>query len=136
MGKTNKQTPQPELPKIKIFQIIQKNLTLLGIDPNSTMKSYLFNPKNLIGFSSVGLTAICAIMYAIKVASTFNEYTKSFCVFSTTTLSVLNLMVMLFFSSELFEAINDCECIVNTSKYKINLNLRCIILQLNRSKKY
>lgn len=116
MEESNEENPPPNLPKIKIFQKIQKNLYKIGIDSNSATQLNPFNAKNLMGLLSLGLGIIGSIMYIIIEAKTFIEFTESIFECTAFIQIILNLMIMIFYLSELFKAINNCECLANTSK--------------------
>lgn len=115
MENSKEETSHPKLPRLKIFLAIHKNLASLGIAPmNSTTR--FPNAKISIDLLTLGLSTICASMYILIEAKTFLEFTQSIYLFSGTILVALIFLVVLFNLSEMFEIIDDCECLVNTSE--------------------
>lgn len=112
---------QPNLPKIKIFQAIQKNLLTIGIGRNSAMQLRQFNLNILMDFLTLGCGIICMLMHIFTEVRTFIELTQSIYMFSSFTLLSVALMILIFNLDEWFSTINDCECLVNISKSKSNI---------------
>lgn len=104
------------LPKIKILQIVQKNLITIGICPDSAMHLKSFNGKNLIGLLLLGSATFDMLMYIFTIAETFAEYTQSIYVCSACILIALALVITIFYSSKLYKTIIDCECLINISE--------------------
>lgn len=104
--------------QIKIFQTIKKNLSTIGIGPNSAKQLRPFNAKIFVNLSAVGIGFIGTLMYIIIEARTFLEFAQSIYMCSTFVLVACILMTLIFNLSELFETIDNCESLVNTSKWR------------------
>lgn len=115
---------QSNLPKIKIFQTIQKNLSVAGIDPSSAMHSHpsVLNVRILMNLFALIVTVIFSVIYITIEADTFLGLAQAICVCSVNIFAVLVLVTVFFNMKEFYKSINDCECLVNTSKYKSYIN--------------
>lgn len=113
MENSKQKKSHPRLPKIKILQTVQKNLTIFGIGPNLAIQP--FNEKTLIGLLIIG-SGIIDLFYLFTLSETFAEYIQAIYICSAFTLIALVLMVTIFNSNELYKIMNDCECIINISE--------------------
>ena len=95
--------------KIKIFQIVRKNLAILGIDANYSR----LNRKSAITWFSDALAITLSILFIIFKANTFLEYSMN--IYITLTMSVIwiSFMIMLYKKVKLFKLIDAMEAIVN-----------------------
>lgn len=59
---------------MRLFQIIQKHLATIGIDPNSAMQLRLFNEKPLMCLLALGLGIIFMLMFILNEAETSPIY--------------------------------------------------------------
>lgn len=109
---------EPKFSKLEIFQTIQKNLSTIGIGPRSSMPMRIFNRKILTAFLSLGLCIFCTLMHIFVEAKSFLDLCQSTYECSAFILVAFVLMALAFNSNELFETINDCERLVNSSKWK------------------
>lgn len=105
-----------KLRKLKIFRVIQKNLSAVGIDSNSGNQFRRFNEKNIMGLLKLSICIAGSLMYIFNEAKTFLEYTQSIYMCSTFIIVTLILIVLIFNLNELSKNIQDCERIANTSK--------------------
>lgn len=117
MEGTSDRKSGPQSPKIKIFQIIQKNLASIGIGPNSEMKLHPINAKTLLISLMLTLATISIVIYISKGANTFAEFTQSAYTCSVLVLMSFVLIIMIAQLEELFKIINDCECLANISQF-------------------
>lgn len=117
MENSQGESSQPKLPKLKIFQRIQTNLSAIGIGPGSSVPVRSFNRKILAAFLSLGLYIFCTLMHIFTEVKNFLDLTESTYECSVFILISFILLAMLFNANKLFEAIDDCECIVNSSKW-------------------
>lgn len=102
--------------KVKIFQITQDNLALLGIKPHQSIQRQPFNVENVKTLAIFVVTTISSVIYVCRAPNDFMEYNQSLCY----TLTIINTVVLwalvIWKQSELFKYINDVEIIVNESK--------------------
>lgn len=103
-------------PKIKIFQLTQRNFALVGICPNLSLQSYPFNWKISMGIFILSLYIMCSMMYLFYTPNLFTENTQTVFMDSVAALIILTLLVLIFNVDEVFKYIEDCENIVNTSE--------------------
>lgn len=104
-----------KLPKRKVFQIIQRNLASAGITPNLLNQPYPVNGKIFVGFLILGLFMCCNFKYTFYEAKTFVEYTQTVYVGSLAAVIFLALTIIILKVDKLFELIDECENIVQTS---------------------
>lgn len=109
-------TSQPNLPRIKILQTIQGNLSVIGIEPDLAQPWYPLNARNLLDLLLLGGGVISMSMYIFYEAKTFLEITISAYLCCGLTFSVFVLIAMILQSNLIYKLINDFECIVNASK--------------------
>lgn len=124
MENSNGENHQQKLPKIKIFQTIQVHLSALGICPKSAMQSRRFSSRMSACLLVLVSGIICLALYVLNDAETFFEYTQSIYVCSAYTTAALILIIMDLKSSELFQLIDGFECLLNSSKWKIQQSFR------------
>lgn len=104
-----------KLPKMKVFQIIQKNFATIGISPNLATPAHPFNGRIFVGLFILGSSIICNLIHMFYTAKSFADYTKSIIINSDTTLIIFALLIIVFNSEKLFKFINACNDAVNTS---------------------
>lgn len=107
-----------KLPKCKVFEIPLKNLAIVGIRPNLAMQPYPFNAKIFMGFLALGCAIYCTCVYTIYDAKSFAEYTQSIYVCSLLALIVLILLAIIPNAEKMFELIDACDQLVNTSQLR------------------
>lgn len=109
---------QPNSPIIKTFQTAQKIFATLGIRPSFAMQPYPFNVRILIGSLILGATMICNLLYVLNDAKTFAEYTQCAYYLTTELLVLFYLLVVILKVKNIFEFIDSCDRLVNTSEYR------------------
>lgn len=115
MDNSKKGNEQQKVPKLKLFQTIQKNFASLGIDPNSAMPLRSFNEKILMGLLALGSGIIFMLMFIFNEADTFSQYTQSIYFCSALILAALVLLNMGLNMSDLFKLISETDCFASTS---------------------
>lgn len=118
--KAEQQIPEqvkPKLPKIMVFQTIQKNFAVAGITPDLVNQAYPLNVKILMGFLLLNAGACFNLIFTLHYAVTFAEYTQSIYVFSLVDLIIFALLIVIMKVDELFKFVDTCYNIVNTSEY-------------------
>lgn len=113
--------PQSNLPKIKIFQTIQKSFIFIGIELNSAMHTHPLNAKILLGLSVLSLALASNLIFISKDAEELVEYTLSIFVCCDLILIILEMIILICKSSELNKLISDCENLSNTREHQSNI---------------
>lgn len=116
------ENPKPKLQTMKVFQLTQKNFAIVGITSNWAIKSQPFDWKIFEGFSILSSSIICSLMYILFEADTLNEYTQSIYSGSVSASIIVCLMIIIINVKKLFQLIDICENIVNTSEFKAKKN--------------
>lgn len=111
-----KKSQRPNCAKIRIFQTFQKNLSTIGIVPSSSMQPCPFNANISMNLTTIIIALIGSLVYIVNEAATFQEFTQCISVCSVFIFMAFALVIMMFYSGELFTIINDCESLINTSK--------------------
>lgn len=108
--------------KQKIFQIIQRNFTILGISSSFSRQNDLLNKSVLKATTFYMLNCILNSMFLICEANNFREFTDS--IIATISLfGILLVYVMAVLNmTKLFEFIQNCENAIDERK-KISLSL-------------
>lgn len=101
---------------MQLFQLIQNNFAAVGISWNLVAQPYPVNGKISLGFFILIISVICNLMYIVREAKTFAEYTQSIHMCSVATLILFALVIVLLNVKKLFNLINGCQKIVNTSE--------------------
>lgn len=107
--------PRPKQ-KIKILELARENFAAIGISPILVDQPYSFNRKILFGFLILTSSFICNLMYIIRGAKTFAEYTQSIYMFSVPALLTLVWLAILRNVTNLINFTNGLENLANTSK--------------------
>lgn len=103
-------------PKIRIFQTAQENLSILGVDPNLAMPKR--HARMFISLLILVLNIILILIHVYREVRTFMELTQSITVCSANTIVIFILITLASKSIELSKTINDCECLLNVSKWE------------------
>lgn len=119
MGNTKQHQTQSKLSKLKIFQLCQKHFATIGISPNLVMQAYPINVKIFMAFVMNHVTIISNLVYVVREAKTFAEFTQSIYFISMALLIIFALMIIILKVDKLFELIENFDRMVNTSKYQI-----------------
>lgn len=105
-----------EKPKLKVFETIQTNLATIGITSNLANQSYPFNRIILMGFLMLGSAISSISVFIVCAAETLDDFTQSICAWSMVTLAIICLLILILKVEKLFEFINGCDDLVNTSE--------------------
>lgn len=103
--------------RLKIFRVIQRHFTILGIHP--TNQSNQKNPTNkriVVGFLLFACFIPSQYVYFFYVASDFMEYMECFCSMSASMIIFINLLAIVFKKTLLFENIEKIEKLIETSE--------------------
>lgn len=102
--------------KIQIFQLIQKYLANIGICPSLAKQPYPINGKIITGSATLILYVICSLIYLFYESKTFTERTRTVYMCSVAALVLFALLIFILNVTKIFQFIDDCEAIVNTSE--------------------
>lgn len=116
MENSQQENPPLKLPKIEIFQVIQKNLTTVGITPNLSTQPYPLNGKIVMGFLILTSALISSCVYFFYFANTIVEYTQSTYMGSIAIMVIIFLLIIVFKVEKLFVLISHFDIVINTSK--------------------
>lgn len=119
--KTGKSKSQPA--NLKALEIIRKNFAIISITPSLADQSYPFNGAILFGFLSLAAGIYCTSVFIIYEADTFAEYTQSIYMDSLLIFISIALLILMAKVGKLFEVINCCNDIVNTSELQHTIHL-------------
>ena len=111
---------------MKVFQTIKKNFCAVGIGPNLALQTYPLNIKILMGFFILGTAIICMMVYIIRDAKTFSEYTQSLHLCSLSALIVFILLIVILKVENLFNLMNTCDELTETSELKSNESIHIL----------
>lgn len=104
------------MPKIRVLQLMQKNLNTIGIVRDLVDQPYPLNVKILLGFLTVISSFFCNLMFTVREAKTFAEYTESVYMSSLAALIILALIIYLFNIAKLYSLRDGFEYLANTSE--------------------
>lgn len=116
--KSEERKPKSQLPKMHSFQLTQKNFAMAGIHRSLVTQAYPINLKISLGFVILNAGAIFTLIFTFFDAKTFAEYTQTIYLFSLVALIIFALLIVVFKVDKLFEFIDTCIGIVNTSEYQ------------------
>lgn len=118
---TNQQEKRPsQLPKIRIFQVIQKNMAAAGISPKLLIQSYPLNGKIFIGFVILGFDFTSFCVYLFNYAQTLGDGMQSIFICSVTIYVSTMLTIIILNVKKLFNLIYECEDFANISKWELS----------------
>lgn len=101
-----------------IFQIIQKNLSYLGISWYYSIQKYPFNGRNILAVSVLSTDTIMNCIYLCHIATTFEDYADSVYACLSTIDGATIFAVALWRIRIFFDCLNRIEKITNESKLK------------------
>lgn len=104
---------------VKIFQLTQSYLAMLGIVSQQSIQQQPFNVEKLKTLAVFSFTTISSILYFCRAPNDFMEYNQSLCFTSTVINTMLLLALVIWKQPELFEYIKSLEIIVNESKLEL-----------------
>lgn len=105
---------------MKIFQTVEENFDLMGISAYQSMQKYPFNTKNLLVLSILCTTLFSDVMYLIREANDFKEYTISIFSACTMIVAISIFAIILTRMRHIFFYKNYIEEIINKSMTKLN----------------
>lgn len=100
--------------KMKLFQVIQKNLAMLGISSN---QQRYCNQKSVMTLFVYSLAITLSMVFLFFKADTYLEYTLNIYVTSTAFGACVGFIALLFQKGKLFKLIDELEEFFNESKY-------------------
>lgn len=109
---------QSESPKLVVFKAIRRNFAVIGIGPELATQTYPINRKIFIGFLALCLVIASLLAYISNDAETFADYTQSIYVCSIAVLITFALAFTISNAGQLFDFINICNSVANTSTCK------------------
>lgn len=107
---------------MKVFQAIQSNFAIVGINPIVAKQPYPFNVKIVLGILLLGSAIVCNLLYVIDDAETFAEYTQTIYICSVSCLILSALIITILKMKKVFEFINYTDELTNTR----NATTECI----------
>lgn len=107
----------------RVFEIVRKNFATVGITPNLVHQSYPLNGRILLAFLMLASAIYCTSVFIAYDAETFADYTQSAYTVSIVTFILLLLFASILEAKNLFEFINGCGALVNTSEYECIKNI-------------
>lgn len=133
-------TQHREIPKMKVFQHVQKNFATLGIDSDLMLQQYPINMKIFISYL-LGLGSIISmLMFLFDEQKTFAEYTQAVYFGSFAVLIISALVILVLHVDKLFQFIKTLDVTINASKCTSNIiplfeftTSECVILALKYS---
>lgn len=116
MENSKQKALQFDFPEMKPFKTVLKNFATMGISPKLVTQSIPLNGKILMRLSALTAGVSFIGVYVIKEANTFVEYTQSTFLAAAGSLVILLLLILILKVEKLFEFINRCDSMLNTSK--------------------
>lgn len=98
---------------MKLFQLIQKNFSVLGITSNQTKYSRIKLVMTLIIY---GLITTSSILFLVFEADTFDEFTNNIYITSGCVMMCIIFVIMAFKQGKLFELIDSFDKFIDKSK--------------------
>lgn len=117
-SKQKEPKPKEKIQKIRILELIQKNFAAMGVHPNLAMQMYPLNDTILWGFLILTCSVMCNLMYTLREAKTFADYTQSIYMLSLAALLIPILVITLLNVDKLFNLVNELEKLANTGKWQ------------------
>lgn len=109
-------------PKLKSFEIVQKNFATAGITPNLANQTYPLNGTILFEFLMLSTGIYSTTVFIIYDAGTLIEYTQSVYIDSLLILIILSLLIIILKAAKLFEYIGGNDNLINNSKWECQTN--------------
>lgn len=107
---------EKQFPKMKIFQQIQKNFAILGIDSKSSVQRIPFNARNVSALFLMGVPIVMECIFLNHVVSTFREYIEFIKIIIAMWTGTLALAAIIWKMSDLFRFIDSLEAAIKKSK--------------------
>lgn len=93
---------------MKLFQIAQKKIAILGITSAQSTQKTPFNWKIIRVYFIYGVAWTSSALFLFKEAETFDEYTNNIYITSATAMIMFCFTVVVFKMAKLFQFISDC----------------------------
>lgn len=117
MENFKQENPQPDgFPEMKAFKTVQKYIATMGITPKLVTQTIPLNGQILMRLSALAVGVSFIGMYVVNEAKTFVEYTQSSFLAAAGSLVIFLLVILILKVEKLFEFINRCNNMLNTSK--------------------
>lgn len=100
---------------MKILRLTLANFATIGVNRKLLLQPYPVNAKIFTGFLIIGAWFILNFVYIVFQAKTFAEYIQGTYIFSLAVLIILALVIIIFNVKKLFQLIDFCENLINTS---------------------
>lgn len=113
--------------KMKLFQIIQKKFAFFGITSTQSIEAHPFNEKILLVYVVYGSTWISSVLFLVRRASTFEEYTNNIYITTATAMIIFCFTVVVLRMPKLFEFINKCERLTERGEENANYVVQILI---------
>lgn len=110
---------------LKPFKTIRKNFALMGICPKLVTQSYPLNGKIVMGSLLIGSGTISLCTHIFNNAESFSAYTQSIYIASAGGINIALLSILIVKVEELFEFMDRCEEILNSSESNLNSKNNC-----------
>lgn len=94
---------------MKLFVLLRYYYKILGICPIETVSKYSFNLRNCLILFFVLKFSIAALVYLFVEARTFQQCADSFYTFSTTAANGVDIFLMIWNMTNIFELIDNLE---------------------------
>lgn len=101
---------------MKIFQSIQTNFAILGINRNQSVQKHNTNFKNLVSLILHGFITISYLLYLVRIASTFREYTDGIFATSAVIVCGVSMAIVIWTMAKWFKLIDNLESIIIDSE--------------------
>lgn len=98
---------------MKLFQIIQKKFTVLGITSAQSIQTQPFNREIVLAFVVYICAHISHVLFLFRKGNTFEDYTDNIYITSATAMTTFFFTGVVDKMSVLFHFINECEKIVD-----------------------
>lgn len=102
---------------MRICQIVQRNLSYLGITWHTSTQQYPIDRRNASVLFVFIVTAVMFYIYLFHVASTFQEYADSIYACLIITVATVAYVIMIWQMGMLLDCVNRMEKIINESEY-------------------
>lgn len=103
---------------MKLFQSIKSSFALMGINSYQAKQLHPFNTRNTISILLHFMSMISTILYLLRVADSFDEYTNAAFSISGVTVAGLGAVNVILTMADWFEVMNNFETIINKRELK------------------
>lgn len=104
-------------PKMKIFEIVQKQYAVLGISSSQqSTETYPISKKVFLGLLLFGYTTVSEFVYTFYMSRDFMEYVECICSLSGNIIIFICFAAVVIRERAIFEMIGNIEKFIDTSK--------------------